>query len=134
MKCPNPDKLLHYQKSGSLDPELEDHLEKCPDCRTDLFIIRELPFAVRPQVEVPEWLIDRVVAEFPPAETSSDLPETPPARVLVRAILGVTTALAGFVATGTLGLGSSMNPLLLSLVGGVGAVLVQSLGPWEASR
>jgi len=62
MKCPDTDLLIDLASADHTDPDLQAHLEGCPSCRSDLLLIRELPVAFFPEVEVPEHLVRRAMA------------------------------------------------------------------------
>ena len=70
MDCPDIDRLIDFQAGIGQDPELEAHVDTCPDCRTDLRILRGISGAFRQEFEIPERLIQRVLADLPEAERS----------------------------------------------------------------
>ena len=124
MSCPDLDRLIRYHREGEPDPDLEAHLRECQKCQADLFVIRELPHALRPPVDVPEWLVARVLADLPHVEPDPRTNSTPPLQLVLRAVLGVITALAAFVATGSISPENLELILLLSLLVGGGSVVL----------
>lgn len=62
MSCPDINLILEGRESGSLDPELQAHLDRCPACQASLRILEALPGAMRPQTQVPSRMQERALS------------------------------------------------------------------------
>ncbi|MBT8396748.1 MAG: hypothetical protein KJN92_07270 [Gemmatimonadetes bacterium] len=122
MSCPDIDSLVDFHATRGPDREFEAHLENCAFCRSDLEILGRISAAFRPEAEVPERLIRRVMAALPGPDSAEELQRRPVAQTLVAGVLGSVTALTAVVGSESVGSGSLPQLLLFSL--GVGAVSV----------
>ncbi len=120
MNCPDINRLIDFQADDRPDAELEAHLLGCASCQADLQLLREIPAALRPEIEVPERLDQRVMAGFPQLEDNLERRQVPAAHVVGSGMLGALTTIALLVATGSAGTGSPTDLLLFSV--GVGLV------------
>jgi len=122
MSCPDIDLLIEYQAGRLGDMELEAHVEGCPSCRDDLLIIAEFRPAFRPKIEVREELARRVLSNLPEPDSPFGERWRSSLHLLIAGTLGSLTGLGSSVVTGSIGSGSPVNLLLLSV--GAGAVSV----------
>lgn len=122
MNCPDIDRLIDLQAAQGPDPEFEAHLENCPACRADLRIIQRISAAFRPEMEIPERMIQRVLAGLPEPDPLPESQRPPFAQTLITGLLASLTAMAAVVAAESTGNGNLS--VLLSFSLGVGAVSV----------
>ncbi len=124
MACLKLKQLREFQDGDRFGPEIRVHIENCPECRMDLFLLRELGPTLRPRAEVPGHLIDQVMATLNPAEEAS--PGSPGfslGQLVITGLLGALTAVLVLAVSGTLNLENPLQPLALSLlVAGLSAV------------
>lgn len=111
MKCPDTDRLIDLASGGRPDGELESHLDACPDCREDLELIREIPAAFSPRLEVPEHLVQKTMALLRGLLAEEERRRALRMEVLGTAILGSLTAAAVILLTGS-GVGGGTGSLL----------------------
>ena len=126
MSCPDVSRLIDLLGDPESDVELLAHLEGCPSCQAEFRLIREIPAAFRPGLEVPEALVQRVMAGIAVSTPSSERPRVPAVQVLAAGVLGSITAAAAILATGSGGTGHPLDLLLFSLGVGLVASVVQS--------
>ncbi len=124
MNCPDTNRLIELVAGGRDDVELQDHLRACSSCQAELRLIQELPAAFRPEFEVPEALVQRVMSGLAEAPTGRR-GRIPGLQLVAACVLGTLTALATIVATGSMGAGGPVELLAFSLVAGLAAVLMQ---------
>jgi hypothetical protein len=113
MTCPSEDRVLDLIRSGSVDVELQAHVQTCADCRAYLRMAREIPRAVRSPLPVSERLIRRTMSSIPFEGRAGRIGVV---RVLVTSVLGATTALATLVLTGEIASGGAWGLLGLSAI------------------
>jgi hypothetical protein len=159
MDCPDMDRLMDLAREereqregeyGPHDPEdelLAHHLRTCPTCRAYLVLLRDLREALDPEVEVPGYLVDRVMASLPeadpqrPSPSSAFSPAPPPARSLsplvslthfgTSAFLGAVTAGMAVLSTG---IGAQGGPLsVLLFCGAAGGASVAAQWRWAGT-
>ena len=125
MSCPNIDRWVDFVNSGAEpDPELEAHLDGCLRCREDLLIVHEMVASLTPDIEVPESLIQRTIADFPEnaflrSRTRITLPQ-----VVAAGLLGFISAAGALLASGEAFSAGPLPPLVTStLVAGVAMAL-----------
>jgi predicted anti-sigma-YlaC factor YlaD len=126
MSCPDINRFIDVIKKDRSDPEVEAHLEECPECRADFEIVKELSVALRPEVEVSEALIERVMASLPFPEVEPEARPVPAAHLFLSGVLGIATTLAVLMGTGAGSSGGPTDMLLFSMLGGVAVVVVQA--------
>ena len=126
MNCPDIDRLIDFLAKGGPEAELEAHLQACPSCRADLQLLREIPAAVLPEMEVPDILVQRVLDETAPLRVLPEGHRVPAAQVAAGILLGVLTTFGTLVATGSGGGGGPAAMLVMSLGVGLGAGFVLS--------
>ena len=119
MSCPDVNRLIDFLGGNQPDPELEAHLSVCPSCRTDLRLLREIPAAFRPELAVPEPLIQRVMADLPLPEAATGAHPASPFQVFGSGLLGTLTAMATIAVTGSGVPGDPSTMILFSLVVGL---------------
>lgn len=107
------------------DEELSDHLEACPSCRAQYRLLQELPAAFHPDVEVPEALIQRVMANIAVAFTTEAAPRVPVLQPVIGGVLGSITAVAAVLASGTAHVDDPTELLLFFLGVGLATCLFQ---------
>ena len=110
MSCPDINRLIDFLVEDRPDLELEAHLEQCVSCQADFRLLREIPAALRPEIEVPERLVRRVMAGIPLPEDHLGKRQVPAAHVVGSGVLGALTTIAALVATGS---GGAWDPLPL---------------------
>jgi len=125
MSCPDINRLIDFLVEDRPDLELEAHFEQCVSCQADFRLLREIPAALRPEIEVPERLVQRVMADIPLPEDHLGKRQVPAAHVVGSGVLGALTTIAALVATGSGGTGDPADMLLFSLVVGMGAGVMQ---------
>jgi len=125
MSCPDINRLIDLLGDGRPDAELEAHLEECLSCRADLQLLQEIPAVLRPEIEVPKQLVQRVMAGFPQLEDNLERRQVPAAHVVGSGVLGALTTMALLVATGSAGAGDPLSLLLFSVAVGLVASGVQ---------
>jgi len=124
MSCPDINRLIDFLGDGRPDADLEAHLEECPSCQADFRLLRELPAAFRPEIEVPEQLVQRVMAELALAGLSPERHQTPALQVLGSGLLGSLTAVSVITATGSGSAGDPIDLLLFAFAVGLAAGVV----------
>jgi hypothetical protein len=124
MDCPDIDRLIDLYH-GLRDPALEDHLSSCSSCQADMEILLLLPEAFALDVEVPDALVERVIASLPVAEGEPRVEKGTGAQGLVAGLLGTLTVTGGLVATGSAGAGPPMILVLLSLCAAMASTVLQ---------
>jgi len=125
MSCPGIDQLLDLRNGETPDPDLEAHLERCPSCQADLRILLRIPTAPATEVEVPERLIQRVLAELPAPDCPPESQRLPRAQLLVTGFLGSLTAMAAVVAAGPNHGGNPLASITFFLGVGAASVVLQ---------
>lgn len=137
MSCPDIDDLIDLGTRSEADPKLEAHLEGCPTCRAHVLLIREIPRAFRPELEVPEHLVRRVMLDVETLKLEEENRRGLRMQLVGTAILGTLTA-AGVVyqtgmenATPATLLGFSLTVGVLSAATQFGA---RQWGPWTGRR
>ncbi len=159
MDCPDMDRLMDMareeregreEEDGPHEPEdelLAHHLRTCPTCRAYLVLLRDLREALDPGVEVPGYLVDRVMASLPEAEPQRPSPSSAPSPApspasspspLVRLTHVGTSALLGAVTAGmavlSTGIGAQGGPLsVLLFCGAAGGVSVAAQWRWAGT-
>ena len=119
MSCPDLDRLIDLYH-GLLDPELEGHVSACPSCQAELEALLWLPAVCETDVDLPDRLVERVLATLPFAEGRLERSRESLGQRLVTGLLGsVTAAFALLVASGSSEAGPPALLLILSLVAGV---------------
>jgi len=130
MGCPDFDRLIDLYH-GRRDPGVEDHLKTCPSCQADMEMLFLLPEAFALDVEVPEALIERVMASLPPVADEPRAGKVTVGRGLVSGLLGILTAVGGLAASGSVGAIPPVAFLLISLsMGAAATVLHLRLDTW----
>ena len=126
MSCPDINRLIDLLDDPQSDAELLTHLEECPSCQVEYRLIQEIPAAFRPEFEVPEALVQRVMADIAVSTPPSGKTRVPAVQVLAAGVFGLITAVAAIVATGSGGAGNPLDLLLFSLGVGLTAGVVQT--------
>lgn len=123
MTCPDTERLLEAVLGETADPAVEHHLGACPDCRATSRLVRELRAAYRPQLIVPEELVERRVGVILQALSPSDaaLHHTRPRDAAVGSVLALATVFLTIVATGSLGDSGLWGPGWLGLIAVIAA-------------
>jgi len=98
MACPDLERLIDFYSNPDADPEVDDHLESCPTCQADLTILRRIGEAYRAEIEVPESLVQRVLADLPDQAQSPVRHRTRHPQTVVTGLLGSLTATAAVLA------------------------------------
>jgi len=123
MDCPETDRLVDLYFGEAVDPEVEDHVLRCPSCQEELRFQFLVSAAWESHEEVPEGLVERALARIPAA--GSEGRSDPLWPVMAAAVLGVLTVLGGLGLTGTLGVAGPVVPLVLSATVGAAAAVFQ---------
>ena len=128
MECPDIYKLLDFVEDEASAPDVYSHVQNCASCRAQLRLIRELPAAYRPEFEVPEVLVQRVMnAVVRQAQPEAGEETVHPLQLFASGLLGTMTALVVVVATGSIGEGTTPVELMLfSVLVGVASTWVLS--------
>jgi len=126
MSCPDINRLIDLLGDPQSDVELLAHLEGCPSCQVEYRLIREIPAAFRPEIEVPEALVQRVLADIALTTPPPERTRVPALQLLTGGVLGSITAVAAILATGLGGTGRPLDLLLFSLGVGLIAGVAQS--------
>lgn len=109
MNCPDIERLVDLTP-GTLDPETEEHLRSCSDCRTMRRVIVESRAAWGPEMEVPESLVTATVEALVAASTIGNggtepaawsEPRVSPWDAAKTGLLAATTVLIATLATGS---------------------------------
>lgn len=130
MGCPEIDQLIDLFW-GRGDRELDDHVRTCPSCQADLQIIFLLPSAMSFDEEVPDRLVERVLAAVSKPATEDQADGVSVGQRLVTGILGFTTIAVALVASGSLGTWGPLVLPILSLGSGVATGLLHNwFGRW----
>ena len=119
---------------GAAQPNagLDAHLLVCSSCKAEVQMLRDLSAVLRPESEVPEQLVQRVMASVDLPTPSPEKNRVPVSQVLGSGVLGWLTALGVLVITGSAGAGGPAPVLLFSFAVGVTATGVQILGGAKA--
>ncbi len=125
MNCPDINRLIDLAESPEADREIRDHLEDCGTCRATLALIRELPAAYRPEMEVPEELVQKTLGAVFGLEPVTPSPVFVPLHALIAGTLGAVTVVLGIALSGSVGSGGSKELLLFSLGAGLAAALYE---------
>ena len=123
MSCPDINRLIDLSAAELRDSELETHLEYCPSCGAEFRLIREIPVALRPDIDVPEALILRVMADISGAGPSRETDSVPVLQVFGAGVLGTITALITLGATGSASTGNLFTLLGFSLAVGLASAV-----------
>lgn len=116
MSCPDIHDLIDTLVDGPPDESLEAHLKTCSSCRAVRDLVRAIPAAFEARQDVPEVLVQRVMAQVPREGLSAAKPSAPDVHTLGSGILAWLTAAAAIVATGSGAGGNPTTFLLVSLV------------------
>jgi hypothetical protein len=125
MKCPDTDRLIDLVVGGRPHIELEAHLKACPSCEADVKVLLEVLAALRPEIDVPEKLVQRVLADlalFAPPLESRQISVT---QVAASVVLGMLTTVGALVASGSVGAGNPAGVLMFSVVVGSATGVLQ---------
>lgn len=122
--CPDIDRLLELTGGGSDDLEVRAHVQQCRKCRGALLLLREIPAAMRPEVEVPEPWIRRAAALARRPEGAAAARARVPA-ALGAALLGASTTAVTLAMTGAAGTGRPLDFFLFCVAGGMAAGLFE---------
>ena len=134
MTCPDLDRLIDLYH-GLRDRELEGHVRTCASCQADLEAILLLPVAWGSEVDVPEGLVERVLATLPLEERRPESARESFGQRLVTGLLGSVTAAFALLASGSSQAGGPMLLLILSLaVGAISGMVRVSPGVWAERR
>jgi anti-sigma factor RsiW len=136
MSCPDIHSLIDSLEQEEANPEMEAHLHTCPSCRGYLELLREIPEAFHAEVDVPEALVQRVMAGIPEVDVSPAKQPTTGLQTLGAGVLGWATAVAAIVATGSAENGGPATILLVSVIVGLIASLIQLRLPedWDPNE
>ncbi len=130
MTCPDLDRLIDLYH-GLRDPKLEEHVRTCASCQADLEAILLFPEVWGSEVEVPEGLVERVLANLPTEDRRSESPTETVGQRLVTGLLVSIAAAFALLASGSAAAGGPALLLFLSLaVGAMGALVRVSPGIW----
>jgi hypothetical protein len=124
MICPDIDRLIDLAAGASVDAELQAHLESCPNCRGDLLLIQEIPLAFRQELEVPDGLVQRVMADVRVRGSREESRRGVRSQFLGTTILGSLTAAGVVLLTEPLGVAPG-SILTFSLTAGILAAAAQ---------
>ena len=126
MECPDIYKLLDFAENEASAADLPSHVHNCASCRAQLRVIRELPAAYRPEFEVPEILVQRVMATVRQATPTPVEERAHVHQRFVAGVLGATTASVAVVATGSMGEETTAVELMLfAILAGLASAFVQ---------
>ncbi len=136
MSCPDIHSLIDSLEQEEANPEMDAHLHTCPSCRGYLELLREIPEAFNAEVDVPEALVQRVMAGIPEVDVSPTKRPTTGLQTLGAGVLGWATAVAAIIATGSGDGGNPSTILLIAVVVGLIASLIQPRLPedWDPSE
>ena len=127
MSCPDVNDLIDLWHGHSSDPELEAHAKTCSECQETLALFSNIHAVYRPQVEVPEELIQRTLARLD-HEEAEEKTRSLRWNTLGSGVLGGFTAVAAVVVAS----GESGPTLLpIALLAGTLAGLAQFKWPGE---
>lgn len=123
MTCPDTERLLEVVLGETADPAVQHHLRACPDCRAISRLVRELRASYRPELLVPDELIERRVELILQALSPSDaaLHHTRPRDAAVGSVLALATVFLTILATGSFGDSGLWGPGLLGLIAMIAA-------------
>jgi len=130
MSCPDLERLIDLYH-GLSDPDLEGHVRTCPSCQADLEAILFLPAVWETKVDLPDRLVERVLATLPEAEGQPEKYRESLGQRLVTGLLGSVTAAFALLASGSSEAGGPTLLLILSLtVGAVSGIVRLPPGIW----
>lgn len=123
MSCPDTERLLEAVLGDNADPAVQHHLRACLDCRATARLVREMRAAYRPELLVPEELVERRVGVILEALSSNGAPphETRLQDVAASAALALTTVVLTTVVTGSLGTTGLWGPAFLGVLAMIAA-------------
>jgi hypothetical protein len=124
MSCPDINRLIDLLGADQEDAEVEKHLARCPSCQANFRILRELPAAFRPEIEMPDHLVQGVMDNLFGAEISPEPYRPPGLQVLGSGLLGSLTAICVIVATDSRRAGNPVDLLLFALAVGLTACVI----------
>ena len=113
MSCPDTNRLIDLGNDELEDLALRAHLQRCPMCRAELQLIREIPAAFRPEIAVSQSLVRRTIAGI---SLQEDSPRARALHAAAAAALGTLTAAATIVVTGSTDSGGPLALLIFSVV------------------
>ena len=129
MKCPDINRLIDWEQAGGVDEGIQVHLRTCDSCRSALHLIRELPAAFQPEIEVPEHLVQRTLAAVMETAPAADRPHPVPIHGFIAGVLASVSTFLVIAVTGSVGTGGMKGLILFSLAMGVVASLWESRLP-----
>lgn len=122
MTCPDTEHLLEVVLEEGMDPEVKGHLRTCRDCAATARLIREMRVAYRPEMTLPETLIESridLVIRLS-SQKSEQVPDWRDATVA--GALSFVTVLLTIVMTGSFRTGDLWGPAILCLVAAIAGV------------
>ena len=127
MSCPDISQLADALiAEGGLSPELEMHVKACERCQGSVFLVQELLESLdHPVTEVSEDLVQRTLSILSEVEASTTRHRPPVSQLVTSGALGFITAFLAIVTSGAAGAGSPIVPFALSLLVGLGSVVVR---------
>lgn len=128
MICPGTNRLVEFMREVNVDAELAAHLAVCSSCKAELALLREVSAELRPEYEVPDRLVRRVMADIDLPEPSPERNRIPISQVVGSGVLGAIMAVGAIIVTDSVGVGDPIKLLLFSVVVGIGASLLQIRG------
>ncbi len=131
MTCPEIDRIIDLALSGEAPQEVQAHLESCQSCWEEVALIREIPAAFRPGIEVPDYLVKKTLAAITGPTLSPSRPRRVPLHGAVSGLLGVVTILIALGVTGAVGSADLKEVVLFSLAVGLAAALNEV---WVSAR
>jgi hypothetical protein len=130
MQCPDPDRLFDLLGGDAIDREVREHVESCATCGAELLLMSDLGDALRPEVAVPEELIQRVVAGFD-VYAEQRVERVPAVHSWASGLLGAVTTLAVLLGTGAFGNAAPLALAMSALLVGVVSGLAQARPTWS---
>jgi len=121
MSCPELDALQAVYVDGIGDPEVEAHVDECPDCRDLVAMAVDLADVFDPGLEVPPDLVARTIAASRERAAAPQRAPRPVAAVFASGALVALATLIWLLATADPTPGTFGNLILFSLMVGLGA-------------
>jgi len=123
MTCPDTERLLEAVLGETADPAVQHHLRACSDCGATSRVVREMRASYRPELLVPEELIERRVELILETLSPSDaaLHETRLRDAAVTSTLALTTVFLTIVVTGSYGTTGLWGPGLVGVIAAIAA-------------
>lgn len=127
MTCPDTERLLEVVLGEGVDPRVQHHLRACPDCAATARLIRDMRAAYRPELHIPDELVQARV-ELVTQELRvwrSRRAEPTPWDAAAAGALSFVTVLLAIVFTSSAGDSTVWGPAVLCVTASIAAAVYE---------